>query len=106
MRARVITNHTSHTVVTLLAIVTAGLVGSYMYLVAQSIVNAALAKEMEQDIASIATRIGGLEFEYIEIKESIGRERAGALGFTAVSEKFFATRKALNAGLSLLRAEE
>lgn len=75
-----------------------------MYLVAQSIVNAALAKETERDIASVATRVGKLEYSYLRAMETINADRARELGFAPVSEKYFASREATG-GLSLLSTE-
>lgn len=74
----------------------------YIFFVSSSIVNVVVREEIEQEIATIYSDVGELEFTYLALKDDITLELAYDLGFTDIVGKTFVTRKSLSGrGLTL-----
>lgn len=64
----------------------------YMFLVNGAVLNVVAREEVENDLATINSRVSELEFEYIALKNSITIQYAYDRGFKDVSEIAFVER--------------
>ena len=62
--------------------------------------NTALRENLEAHLSDAGSRIGALEFSYIELRNGVTREKAGELGFNEVKSPLYVTRNA-SAALTL-----
>ena len=66
-----------------------------MFFISSSIINGLVREETEQEIALANSHLSELEFEYLTKKNTITLEMARDMGFTAIIDKSFVTRKSL-----------
>lgn len=62
---------------------------SYVYFVSVSIADVVMRKEVDTQIAALATTISQLEGEYIEMQHSLSNDVASLKGFVAIESKVF-----------------
>lgn len=72
-----------------LTLLVAMLLGSYIFFVYQSVVNASVAERLEVDIDELTTEVSQLEFSYISKRNDITFEYAMDKGFLAISPAHF-----------------
>lgn len=63
--------------------------GSYVYFVSTSVAHVVMRKEVDSNIASLATSVSQLESEYIEIQHSVSNDIATHKGFVIADTKIF-----------------
>jgi hypothetical protein len=63
---------------------------SYGFLVNRTILNAISKESMNKEISTINSQVNSLEFQYLNIKNSINMNLALSKGFVAVSNENFA----------------
>lgn len=69
----------------------------YFYAVNAIARNTAIRGNLEAHLADANSRIGALEFTYIELKNNITKEKAGEFGFNEVKSPMYVTRNASTA---------
>lgn len=70
------------------------LVGSYGYVVNQTVWNAFNKDKSEEEIVALNSELGDLEFQYMSLSNNISIEKAYELGFqNAVGKTLFASRE-------------
>ena len=74
---------------------------AYVYFVNQTVLNIVKREKIENQIMSLNSRIGELEFKYISLKNNISLDYAYSIGFVDVKDVKFASRKLSNQGISL-----
>lgn len=62
---------------------------AYVYFVSISVADVVMRKEVDSQITELATSIGKLEAEYIEMQHSLSNDIATFRGFVAVDSKVF-----------------
>ena len=65
---------------------------AYMYFVSASIVHVVMRKEVDAQIATLGTRVGQLESQYIEIQHTVSSDVATLKGFVVADKKIFIDR--------------
>ncbi|MCK5285935.1 MAG: hypothetical protein KAJ58_01765 [Candidatus Pacebacteria bacterium] len=78
------------------------LLSSYIYLVLQTTVNIATYRNMQEEIISLDSYIGDLDFERISLKKNINLNMAKTLGYTEVSYINFVDKSLTGKKLSLV----
>lgn len=68
----------------------------YFYSVSAMARNTAIRQNLEAQLADTGGRIGGLEFSYIELKNSITSELAHQYGFREIRNPLYVSRNAAN----------
>ncbi|OHA92069.1 MAG: hypothetical protein A3J09_01055 [Candidatus Zambryskibacteria bacterium RIFCSPLOWO2_02_FULL_51_21] len=66
----------------------------YFYAVNAIARNTALRSNLEAHLSDAGSRIGALEFSYIELRNGITKEKAGELGFSEVKSPLYVSRNA------------
>lgn len=74
----------------------------YFYAINSIARSTALRQNLESQITDSAGRVGGLEFAYIELKNSVTSEVARSYGYKEVRSPLYVSRNA-NSGLTLNR---
>lgn len=67
---------------------------SYMYFLSASVVHVVMRKEVDQQIAGVATAVSQLEATYIDMQHMVSNDIATQHGFFAVDEKIFIDQSA------------
>lgn len=77
------------------------LVLSYGFLLNKTMMNAVSKQSMEHEIKSLSSEVNSLEFQYLNIKNSITLETAESKGFVLVSVNKFASIDSIQKKISL-----
>lgn len=64
----------------------------YMYFISVSVIHVVVRKEINLEIATVASRVSSLEAEYIEGQHLINKEVASMNGYTLAQHKIFIDR--------------
>ena len=67
---------------------------TYMYFVSASVMNVVMRKETDAQIREIATQVGQLEAQYIDMQHSVSSDIATLRGFVVADQKIFIDRQA------------
>jgi hypothetical protein len=65
---------------------------TYMYFVSASVMNVVMRKETDAQIRGLATHVGQLEAEYIDMQHSVSSDIASLRGFVVADDKIFIDR--------------
>ena len=76
---------------------------SYMYFVSASVHHIVLREEVSSEIAKAHSEVGLMEAEYLAKANDLTLSQAHVLGFTAVGEKHFATKRSSGGEVLTLR---
>ena len=69
----------------------------YIYFISASVVHVIARKEVDREIAHVASAIGDLEFAYITAKQAIAPERLAKYGFlSAPAQKIYVKKAPTN----------
>lgn len=79
------------------------LVGGYALLVNRTVMNVVAREKTEDEIASLTSHVGDLEFKEMSLRGTITMETAYALGFNEAPEITFIARSGDSKNLSLSR---
>lgn len=75
--------------------------GFYSYFVNKAIINVVERQKIEEEIASVNSRIGDLEFFYLKLNKKINLEYAFSAGFVKITKEKYVHRKAIGTNLSI-----
>ena len=73
----------------------------YAFLLSRTIINATFEQQMEGKIISLNSEVNSIDFQYLNLKNSITSELAISKGFISISKTNFAFIRANKAVLSL-----
>lgn len=73
---------------------------SYIYLVNKTIMNVVAREKIENNISSLSTTIGTLEFKYITLKNAVTLDLAYTKGFEEATPTKFIARQSSGTSLS------
>jgi hypothetical protein len=67
---------------------------SYMYFLSASVMHVVVRKEVDREYVRVASEVGALESEYIEVQHSVSEDIASLHGFVKTDAKIFIDRSA------------
>lgn len=81
-------------------VVLVSLMGLYVYFLTSSMINVAVRQSVNEQVASLSSKVASLEFRYVTLQNSVTNDVANARGFVTSSPVAYVTK---DTGLSFAR---